>query len=150
MSITTTDAIRFPMSILTLKLAFEVSEQVTAIHLDPFVFVFEGAPRTDWSASALSVVGVHAYINGFHNDANFDALVNRARTHMHPTVRALVLLFDSFSRLQQYMKPLVHLLGPGTEALDLILAYEEEEEKGREKSGRVLGVDPVTLRPSGA
>ncbi|KAI0763894.1 hypothetical protein BC629DRAFT_1443100 [Irpex lacteus] len=154
------------------EIGFDVSEQATTTRMDPFHFVFERAPLTDQSASALSVVGMHAYIDDFDLrtiPANFDALVNHARTQ--PTIRALVLLFDSFERFQNSMKPFVEALDPATEAIEFVCAYEEEkdeeekdeeekdeeekdeEEKGgkkrRELTGRVLGVDMFTLEPTG-
>ncbi|KAI0763919.1 hypothetical protein BC629DRAFT_969855 [Irpex lacteus] len=139
------------------SIEFNVSEQATTMRMDPFHFVFEEATAsTDRSASALSVVGVHAYIHKYATlPANLDALAKHASTQ--PTIRALVLLFYSFDILQDSVKPFVEVLGPATEAIEFVLAYEEEEEKskaeqdgGRKKTGRVLGADLATLEPSGA
>lgn len=144
MSIAISDAIGFPSSILTSSAlaGFNVSEQATTVELDRFHFVFEEAPSTDRSASALRVVGIHAYI--YNVPANFDALVNHAS--IHPTIRALVLLFDSSDRLQEFVKPFVEVLTLTTQAetIELVLAYEE----GREN--KAVGVDLVTLKPNGA
>lgn len=137
---------------------FDVSEQVTTMNLYPYSFVFEEAPASaDRSASALSVVGMHAYIYDSNElPVNFDALVNHTRTH--PTIRvALLLLFDSFDNLQERLKLFIEALDPATEAIEFVFAYEEEEEKSkaehdgeRKKTGRVLGADLTTLEPSGA
>ncbi|KAI0748977.1 hypothetical protein BC629DRAFT_1599073 [Irpex lacteus] len=131
------------------RIAFDVSEQATTMDLYPFHFVFEEAPSTDRSASALRVVGVHAYIWSTSDDlpfaklpANFDALVNHARTH--PTIRALVVLSDSLDCLQNSVKPFVEVLALATETIELVLAYEKEEER------QAVGVDLFTLKPSGA
>ncbi len=110
-----------------------------------FNFVFEEAPFTDRSASALSVVGLHTYIHDRNSSdlpANFDALVDHASTQ--PTIRALVLLFDSLDDLQVSVKPFVGVLAPVTETIELVLAYEEEEED------KAVSVDLVTLEPNGA
>ncbi|KAI0727733.1 hypothetical protein BC629DRAFT_1577204 [Irpex lacteus] len=112
-----------------------------------FHFVFEEAPATDLSASALSVVGVHAYIHMYEGfPANFDAqaLVDHARTL--PTIRALVLLFQSSDRLLESKKPFVEVLqvAMAPENVELVLAYKEEEEEGK-----AVGVDLVTLKTNG-
>lgn len=110
-----------------------------------FHFVFEETPASaDRSVSALSVVGIHAYINKYVNDlpVNFDALVHHAKTH--PTIRVLVLLFSSLRSLQESLKPFVEVLTLASETIDLVLAYEDEEER------RAVGVDLVTLEPNGA
>lgn len=121
---------------------FDVSEQLTTMNLDPFHFVFDKASATDRSASALSVVRMHAYIDyPYDLPANFDALANHARTQ--PTIRAFVLLFDSLDRLQQSLKPFVGVLTPVNETIEILLSYGE-------KAGRAVGVDPVTLEPNGA
>lgn len=67
---------------------FDVSEQVTTVNLYPYCFVFEVAPASaDQSASALSVVGMHTYIDEYHKlPDSFIAVVNHTRTH--PTIRA--------------------------------------------------------------
>lgn len=124
---------------------FDVSEEQEAtMQLVPFQFVFGEALSTHRSASALSVVGMHAYIYKYANfPANFDALVNPLRTH--PTIHALVLLFDSLDRLRKSMKPFAHLFSPSTGAIDLVLSYSEGK-----KEGRAVGVDLVTLEPNGA
>ncbi|KAI0763892.1 hypothetical protein BC629DRAFT_1737939 [Irpex lacteus] len=125
-------------------IGFNILEQATTMRLEPFCFVFEGTPSTDRSASSLSVVGMHAYIEGsYYLPAadNFDALVNHARTQ--PTIRALVLLFDSSDRLQEFVKRFVEVLALTTETIDLVLAYEKEEER------KAVGVDLVTLEPNG-
>ncbi len=115
------------------------------MHLYPFRFVFEEAPVTDRSASALSVVGMHAYIM-YTTDlpAHFDALVDHARTQ--PTIRALVLLFESLSHLEESVKPFVQVLGPASETIDLVLAYEAKNWMER----KAVSVDLVTLEPNGA
>ncbi len=115
------------------------------MRVDSFYFAFEEAPSTDRSASALSVVGMHAHIDDRSLrklPANFDALANHARTH--PTIRALVLLFRSLDDLQKSMETFVQVLALAAETIDLVLAYEEREER------RAVGVDPVTLEPNGA
>lgn len=121
------------------------------MYLGSIRFVFEEAPSTtSRPPSSLSVVGIHAYI---YNDSwpsskicsrpvNFDVLVNHARTS--PTIRATVFLFDAFDRLQESMKPFIRVLGAETEAINFVLAYEEEEKR------RAVGVDPVTLEANGA
>lgn len=115
------------------------------MYLDPFQFVFEEAAiSTDRSAFALSVAGMHAYINEYHKlPAKFDALVNHTRTH--PTIRALVLLFHSFDSLQETMKPFAEVLTLATVTIELVLAYKMEKERKA-----AVGVDPVTLEPNGA
>ncbi|KAI0763913.1 hypothetical protein BC629DRAFT_1542807 [Irpex lacteus] len=123
-------------------IGFNVSEQTTAMQLRPFHFVFEEAPATDRSASALSVVGMHAYIV-YSSDlpANLDALIKHASTQ--PTIRALVLLFESLDDLQKSMEPFVQVLALTAETIELVLAYEDEEER------RAVGVDLTTLEPNG-
>ncbi|KAI0748980.1 hypothetical protein BC629DRAFT_130016 [Irpex lacteus] len=124
---------------------FDVSEQTKTMRLEPFSFVFEETPApTDRSVSALSVVGMHAYIvdhSWRRLPANFDALVTHTRTH--PTIRALVLLFDSSDRLQKSIKPFVEVLALATGTIELVLAYEEWKEP------RAVGVDLATLEPNG-
>ncbi|KAI0763910.1 hypothetical protein BC629DRAFT_1596844 [Irpex lacteus] len=124
------------------EIRFDVSEQATTMRLGHFDFAFEEAPATDRSASALSVVGIHAYIYNSDNlPANLDALVNHARTQ--PTIRALVLLFRSIHHLQKSMNPFVQVLTLTTETVELVLAYEKKEKCGAE------AVDLVTLEPNG-
>ncbi len=110
------------------------------MELEPFGFVFNGAPLKDRPASALSVVGMCAYIHSL--PVNLDPLLNHARTH--PTIRSLVLLFDSLDRLEQSLKPSAEVLTLASETIDLVLAYEMEEER------KAVGVDLVTLEPNGA
>ncbi|KAI0763870.1 hypothetical protein BC629DRAFT_1542371 [Irpex lacteus] len=129
---------------------FDVSEEgIIEMRAGPFRFVSEETlTSTDRSVSALSVAGMHAYIQSDCNEyisdklpANFGALVNHVRTQF--TIRALVLLFDSFEHLQHSMKDFVDVLGPATETIELVLAYEEGGHKA-------VGVDLVTLEPNGA
>ncbi|KAI0797434.1 hypothetical protein BC629DRAFT_1592465 [Irpex lacteus] len=126
------------------EIGFDVSEQATTMYLYPFHFVFEETSAyTDRSASALSVVGMHAYIvdhSWRRLPANFDALVTHTRTH--PTIRALVLLFESLDRLQNFVKPFIEVLVLAAETIELVLAYEEEEED------KAVSVDLVTLEPN--
>lgn len=113
------------------------------MELRPFHFVFEGATPTDRSASALSVVGMCAYIHKHSTFlADFDVLVNHARTG--PSIRSLVLLFDSFDLLRQPLNPLVEVLAPVSETIEILLAYETKEEH------KAVGVDLVTLELNGA
>ncbi|KAI0763917.1 hypothetical protein BC629DRAFT_1596848 [Irpex lacteus] len=127
---------------LYVYIGFDVSEQATTMRMNPFYFIFEEALSTDRSVSALSVVGMHAYIHEYYEfPANFDALVNHARTH--PTIRALVLLFRSINHLQESLKPFLEVLTMATETIELVLAYEKEEE------GQAVGVDLVTLELNG-
>ncbi|KAI0725934.1 hypothetical protein BC629DRAFT_1741801 [Irpex lacteus] len=123
-------------------IGFNVSEQTTAMQLRPFHFVFEEAPATDRPDSALSVVGIHAYIL-FSSDlpANFNALVDHARTR--PAIRALVLLFESFADLQVSVGPFVEVLSLAADTIKIVLAYEKEEEC------QAVGVDLVTLEQNG-
>ncbi|KAI0748982.1 hypothetical protein BC629DRAFT_130072 [Irpex lacteus] len=120
---------------------FNVSEQATTMRASVFHFVFEEAPATDRPASALSMVGMHAYIVNTL-PGNFDALVNHARTR--PTIRALVVLFDSFAALRASVRHFVEVLVMAAETIELVLAYEEREER------KAVGVDLVTLEPNGA
>ncbi len=114
-----------------------------------FHFVFEEHTSEGRLVSALSVVGICAYINEHPSTnlpASFDALVNHIRTH--PTIRALILLFDSFDRLvQESITPCLDGLVLVTETIQLhvVLAYESEEEHSK-----AIGVDLVTLEPNGA
>lgn len=124
---------------------FDVSEQATTdLRAGLFHFVFERAPLTDRSASALSVVGIHASI-GNMLPVNFDALVDYLRTH--PTIRALqvILLFNSLYSLQESLKPFVEVLraAMAPENVELVLAYKQERCKA-------VSVDLVTMEPSGA
>ncbi|KAI0763898.1 hypothetical protein BC629DRAFT_1737943 [Irpex lacteus] len=126
------------------EMRFDVSEQTTTMRLSQFQYVFEGAPPTDRSASALSVVGMCVYIDGRgwgKLPANFDALVNHARTH--PAIRALVLLFESFADLQLSVRPFVEVLSLAADTIKIVLAYEKEEEC------QAVGVDLVTLEQNG-
>ncbi|KAI0731732.1 hypothetical protein BC629DRAFT_625863 [Irpex lacteus] len=126
-----------------MRMGFNVSEQATTMHASVFHFVFEEAPATDRPDSVLSVVGMHAYIHEYNKlPANFDALVNHARTQ--PTIRALVLLFNSLDYLQESLKPFLEVLTLVSETMDLVLAYEKMEEC------TAVGVDLVTLEPNGA
>ncbi len=105
-----------------------------------FHFVFEEAPATDRPDSVLSVTGIYVYISSL--PVNFDALVNHTRTR--PTIRALVLLFDSLDYLQESLKPFLEVLTLAGETIDLVLAYEKKKEC------TAVGVDPFTLEPNGA
>lgn len=118
----------------------------------PFHFVFEETlASTDRSVSALTVVGMHAYIDDshWHRDrlpANFNALINHLSTL--PTIRATILLFVSFEHLQKSMEPFLSFLQaliPATEAMNIFLAYQALEE-GR----KAVGVDLATLERNGA
>ncbi|KAI0763872.1 hypothetical protein BC629DRAFT_1542394 [Irpex lacteus] len=129
------------------EIGFCVLEQSTTdLRIGIFLFVFEAtlaAATTDRSVTALSVAGMHAYIDSddiAKLPANFDALVNHARTH--PTIRALVLLFDSFDRLKKSLEPFVQVLALAAENIELVLAYEMEKEN------KAVGVDLVTLEPN--
>ncbi|KAI0797433.1 hypothetical protein BC629DRAFT_1734336 [Irpex lacteus] len=119
-------------------IGFNVSEQATTMHASVFHFVFEEAPATDRPDSVLSVTGIYVYISSL--PVNFDALVNHTRTR--PTIRALVLLFDSLDYLQESLKPFLEVLTLAGETIDLVLAYEKKKEC------TAVGVDPFTLEPN--
>ncbi len=117
------------------------------MELGLFCFVFEEASSKpeDRSVSALNVVGMHAYIyDSIYSTVpiDFDALVNHDRTRS--TIRALVLLFDSIDHLRNSVKPFAEVLALETETIELVLAYEDKEER------RAVCVNPVTLEPNGA